>query len=162
MGKNTKNKEEGERVFEVYLQENKLPQEYEPPLGPGKRPDYLVHAQVGDVLCEVKDFGEAAIDQRLHEDRQPIRLSDGTTVAGIAVGAWNPLPRIRDRLAKAKKQLGPFKGKYPCVVILYNPGYMADLGDSTVRGAMFGNPAFTFPISMREGEAKRNSHTNCI
>lgn len=137
MGQSIQGKEEGEQIFEVYLRENNFLREYEPALGPGKRPDYLVHVETGDILCEVKDFGEAAIDRKLQSERQPMRLSDGTVVGAIVSGSWDPLPRIRDRILKAAKQLRPFKGKYPCSVILYNPGYMTDLGDFTVISAIF-------------------------
>src|SRR5229473_6732272 len=68
-----------------------LSKEYEPPLGPGKRPDYLVHTKEGDILCEVKDFGEAAIDRKIQDELQPVRLPDGTMIeGGIAVGSWDP------------------------------------------------------------------------
>jgi hypothetical protein len=43
----------GETVFEKYLNTLGVRFTYEPPIG-NRRPDYLVHAAAGGLLCEIK------------------------------------------------------------------------------------------------------------
>jgi hypothetical protein len=132
MAGNTK----GERVFEAYLADIGATWEYEPEIG-GRCPDYLVHSPAGDVLCEIEDFGQGDIDRKVqaHLKRK-----------GVWAGAVYPYARIREKLDAASDQLREFKGRYPCVVVLHNPGVMVDLGTEIVAAAMFGNLAFVIAV----------------
>ena len=100
----------GEEVFEDYLVSLRRKFTYEPEIG-NRRPDYLVHAACGDVLCEVKDF------ELNDEDRAELEA--------IAAGRYNavssreiPFNRIQLRIRAASAQLREFKGRYPCLVVL--------------------------------------------
>jgi hypothetical protein len=95
----------GEEVFEDYLVSLRRKFTYEPEIG-NRRPDYLVHAACGDVLCEVKDF------ELNDEDRAELEA--------IAAGRYNavssreiPFNRIQLRIRAASAQLREFKGRYP-------------------------------------------------
>lgn len=130
------NKTQGELIFEEYLTEIGVAAEYEPPIG-RNHPDYLVHSPTGDVLCEVEDFGEGKVDRV---------VQDQLSRKGVWAGSLDPYGRIREKLEAAARQLREFKGRYPCVVALYNPGSMVDLGTDIVQGAMYGDIAFVIAI----------------
>jgi len=53
----------GELLFERYLAENGCTFEHEPDLGVSTRPDYLVHRDGAEVVCEVKSFPQPAGEQ---------------------------------------------------------------------------------------------------
>jgi hypothetical protein len=125
-------KTQGELIFEEYLAEIGAASEYEPAIG-RHRPDYLVHTPAGDVLCEVEDFGLGDVDRQLRRK-------------GVWAGFVNPYGRIREKLQAAVDQIREFKGEYPCVVVLHNPGSMVDLGIDIVQGAMYGDIAFVIAV----------------
>lgn len=122
-------KTQADLLFEEYLTGAGLTAEYEPPLGV-KRPDYLVHTRPHEVLCEVEEFGEGDVDRDEHEQ---LRMK------GMASLALNPYSRIREKLDIGGRQLREFKGRFPCLVVLYNPGRLVNLGTSIVQGAMYGD-----------------------
>lgn len=129
-------KTQADLLFEEYLASVGLTAEYEPPLGV-KRPDYLVHARPGDVLCEVEEFGEGEVDRKEQEQLR---------AGGVASGALDPYQRIRDKLNIAGKQLRESKARLPCAVVLRNPGRLVNLSTTIVQGAMYGDIGVTVGI----------------
>jgi hypothetical protein len=133
----------GEEVFEDYLVSLRRKFTYEPEIG-NRRPDYLVHAACGDVLCEVKDF------ELNDEDRAELEA--------IAAGRYNaassreiPFNRIQLRIRAASAQLREFTGRYPCLVVLFDASAQVHLIDFTVLGAMYGKTQISVPIA-HDGE----------
>jgi hypothetical protein len=133
----------GEQAFEKYLNSLKLKFDYEPPIGQ-RRPDYLVGATSGDVLCEVKD-----LEQNDEEAAELQAIIDGRS---DGVGAREmPFDRIQLKIRAAAKQLREFKGRYPSLVVLFNASAQVALIDFTVLGAMFGKTLITVPIVRGDG-----------
>jgi hypothetical protein len=130
------NKNQGELLFEEYLAAIGVGAEYEPVIGK-RHPDYLVHSPVGDVLCEVEDFGQGDLDRVVQEQLRR---------TGVWAGAVDPYTRIREKLEAAARQLREFRGRHPCVVVLHNPGSVVDLGTDIVQGAMYGDIAFVVAV----------------
>jgi hypothetical protein len=140
----TRPKTRGEEVFEEYLNSLGLRFTYEPEIGV-RRPDYVVHAPSGDVLCEVKDF-------ELNDE-------DRAELADLAAGRYNtvssraiPYNRIQLRIRAARTQLREFKGRYPCLVVLFDSSAQVHLIDFTVLGAMYGKTLISVPL-MHDGES---------
>jgi hypothetical protein len=132
----------GEALFEEYLQILGLKFEYEPPIG-SRRPDFLVHSSAGDVLCEIKDF------ELNDEDRAELdaALAGKNTFSSRSL----PFSRIQLRIRAASRQLREFKGKYPCLVVLFDPAAVAYLMNVTVLGAMYGEVKLRVPIDINGG-----------
>jgi hypothetical protein len=91
------------------------------------------------VLCEVKDF------EQNDEDRAEL--------AAIAAGTYNtvssrgiPYERIQLRIRAASSQLREYKGRYPCLVVLFDASAQVHLIDFTVLGAMYGKTLISVPI----------------
>jgi hypothetical protein len=129
----------GEEVFEEYLASLGRKFTYEPNIG-RRQPDYLVHRAGGDVLCEIKDF-------ELNDD-------DRAELEAIASGRHNavssraiPLSRIQLRIRAASSQLREYKGRYPCLVVLFDASAQVHLIDFTVLGAMYGETQISIPIA---------------
>ena len=124
-------KTRGEQVFEEYLGSLGLKFTYEPPMIGTRRPDFLVHSPSGDVLCEVKDF----------EPNDEDRAEMAAIVAGENTFSSREIPfaRIRSRIRAASRKLREFKGRYPCMAVLFDASAQVHLIDLTVLGAMYGN-----------------------
>lgn len=131
----------GERAFEEYLSSIGFDQSqyrYEPPIG-NRPPDFLVSTASGDVICEVKDFD-------LNDD-------DKAKLRAILAGTIEPtgsheiqFKRIRDRIRDAREQLGEYKGRFPCLAVLFDPSDLVNLNDVTVLGAMRGDAMISVPL----------------
>jgi hypothetical protein len=145
----TMTKTRGEEVFEEYLTSLGLRYTYEPPIG-NRRPDFLVHSPSGDVICEVKDF-------ELNDEER-------AELAAIVAGRHNtvssreiPFDRIQLKIRAASRQLREFKGRYPCLVVLFDASAQVHLIDLTVLGAMYGKTLISVPIRLdgddREAES---------
>lgn len=89
---------DGEREFELYLATHNYPEPvFEPHLGIGKAPDYLVTRAGAECVCEVKEF-----------DAEPpnwIQRGGGTT------SMTNVLKPIRAKIRAAAKQLKPLENE---------------------------------------------------
>jgi len=151
---------EGEKIFEKYLQLHKITWKKDQLFGV-KRPDYLVQTSNGEILCEVKDFAEGNLDKSVmkgvlsamlpflsaftedYAKRLKQELARLDNVEGSVAGAWNPFPRLQEMVAEAGKQLRPAKGKLPCIVVVYNPGYMPHDLDLILCHALEKNRLFT-------------------
>lgn len=124
-------KTEGEELFEQYLAENKLKFKFETLLG-RKRPDYLI-LTAPNILVEVEDLGIGDLDKNVRKQ-----------LVATGKGSWsNPHihNRARDAIEDARKQLAEFKGKYPCVALIYRTqdSFTSDLNTETILGAMYGD-----------------------
>lgn len=147
----TRAKTRGEEVFEQYLNSHGLRFSYEPDFGTRKRPDYLVHAPSGDVLCEVKDF------EQNDEDRAEVE----TALAGRNTVAFREIPygRIQLRIRAGSRQLREFKGRYPCLIVLFDSSAQILLSDFTVLGAMYGETRIGVPIRLDDDERDAEAST---
>jgi hypothetical protein len=117
----------GDRIFEAYLREHKVPvPEHEPDLGVGRRPDYLVALDGHKCLCEVKEFAP-------------------TTNSIPGSGSWpmeTVLKPIRSKVHEGARQLRPAADLgHPLVVVLTNPHHApVILGEQEVLWALEGDP----------------------
>jgi hypothetical protein len=118
----------GELLFKSYLAERGYEvRAYEPDLGNGKRPDYLIHAGGHDIVVEVKSFDPPLV---------PLHSSPSGCVRSPS------LDPIRNQIKKAAAQL---KGIdcYPLVVALANPlSVPTPLAPDHVIQAMYGDLEF--------------------
>jgi hypothetical protein len=129
----------GEQAFAAYLADHlHLPFEYEPPLG-RRCPDFLVHSPGGDVLCEVKDLDETEDErkERAAMDAEAFQSRDFPKAES----------RIQKRVRKAAEKLREFKGRYPCLVVLFNASPTVTLIDLTVLSAMLGASQLRVPLA---------------
>jgi hypothetical protein len=105
-------------------------------------PDFVVHAPIGDVVCEVTELAWFP-----------------TSEQGGPIDSYAP---IRRKLQDKHKQGRHLKGRFPYVVVLWfiPPHPAADL---MVPGAMFGNVAISVPVNPSGGpppdEPTRNIFT---
>lgn len=125
----------GENLFEEYLNLRKLKFSYESAIGRTK-PDYSVYAKQ-EVLVELESFGETAADRAFFEE-----LKAGQIVSRSGFD----YERIRKRIKAGADQLKPYRGKFPCVVALFNPGYPVNLTHLNIKWAMFGGLAIEFQV----------------
>lgn len=90
-----------------------------------KQPDFLVHTQYHDIICEIKEF-ELKV---LHVD---------------------PYSPIREKINSARVQFKEYKKKgIPCVLILSNAlNSPVSLVEDWILGAMYGNINMTFTINI--------------
>lgn len=131
---------EGEEMFDKYLAENGL--KWSPwPDSNERNPDRIVHTSAGDVVCEIKDFGEN------DEYRELItNFKAGKSAAGRSDLSRATAKRIR----KALGQLAMVKDDRPTMVVLYNPGYLPHELDFFVREALYGQPQLAVGIGSCE------------
>ena len=129
----------GEEVFAEYLDSLGMKFTYEPSIGQS-HPDFLVHAPKGDVLCEVKDF------ELNDEDRAELNAA----LAGHSAFGSREVPfgRIRRRIRRASEKCREFKGRYPCLVVLFDASAMVHLIDLTVLAAMYGNARISMAVDV--------------
>jgi hypothetical protein len=127
-------------MFEAYLAENDYPEPaYEPDLGVGKRPDYLVVRADAEAVCEVKEFDAKA---------NPSPLGGGMR------SMEDVLRPVRQKIRDAAKQLKPlWDYGQPLVVVLANPqGAFVRLGPREMVWSMYGDPAFQFTSYAATGD----------
>jgi hypothetical protein len=100
--------------------------------GKSKRPDYTV-TKSGICLFDVKDFDPSAPK---------------------GYGAYDPYPRIREKIAAGKEKFKEFK-EFPCSLVLRNNGSpLVHLEKpEIVLGAMYGDAGLTIPIDTTTGTA---------
>lgn len=91
-----------------------------------KQPDFLVHTQYHDIICEIKEFK-------------------------FDVPPANPYLPIRGKINSARKQFKEYKEeKIPCVLILSNAlNSPVSLREDWILGAMYGNINMSFIIDMQ-------------
>lgn len=124
----------GEALFEEYLVSRGLQFDFEPVIpGKRKRPDYFVKLEDLTVVFEVKDFQES--NEIL-----------------LGVGAFDPYPKIRERIDRAKKKFREYKA-FPCALVLFNPGATLALVDRphVMLGSMYGDAGFKLPFNPSTG-----------
>lgn len=126
---------------------------YEPDLGVGKRPDYLIETDGVEVVCEVKEFETTPIDELMKLGRF---FMTSETVE---------LKPIRGQVRQAARQLKPLDGsKWPLVVVLANPGRLhVPLDPNGLIHALYGDLTISFeigehgsPVSEPRGGAGRH------
>jgi hypothetical protein len=121
----------GESLFEKYLDAMRYPYEFEKEYeGKNTKPDYTV-SKNGIYLFEVKDFDE---------------------FMPLGIAAYDPYPRIREKIGQGRVQFKEFK-EFPCSIVLRNNGNtFVHLEDpNIVLGAMYGDSGYTFPVKMDAG-----------
>ena len=123
----------GELLFEQYLNAMHYPYEFEREhKGKAKKPDYTV-TKNGVSLFDVKDF-------------------DPSSPRGY--GAYDPYPRIREKIEAGREKFKEFK-EYSCSIVLRNNGNPLVHLDrpEIVLGAMYGDSGLTIPIDTTTGAA---------
>lgn len=122
----------GEHLFEAYLQTQGLPFEFEKEhVGKSKRPDYTIAWTGQPVILDVKDF-------------------DALDTGGS--GAFDPYPRIRQKIDEGRDKFKQFKENC-CGLVLYNRGNPLVMlqEDHIMLGSMYGDSGFTFPVNLNTG-----------
>jgi hypothetical protein len=130
-----KSQNTGEMLFERYLAQWGYDDvEHQPSwLNPPKKPDYLIRTASGELGVEVKSFESWGLFEKLGEE-------------GFAMESLTKtLKPIRDRMAKAARQLKGISGR-PLVVVLGNPGNRMPLSAPNVIAAMYGDLEFAIPV----------------
>ena len=127
-----------EEWFERYLREHGIDgwQAHHPPLGTGRRPDYLVSKDGAQAVCEVKQSSSTRIRDAIARfgPRPGGMLSSSEVYGGV-----------RSLVAQAAGQLKELAGTAPLVVVLANPlGADIDLRPEEVIHALYGDP--TVPL----------------
>ena len=120
----------GEALFERYLKANGYEVlAYEPDLGTGKRPDYLIQAGEQGVVVEVESF-----------NTPPMPLTPRSGFVNMAPH----LKKVRNKISDGAEQLKGIKG-YPLVVVIANPrnSWMPLEGPMFI-GALFGDMQVSF------------------
>lgn len=123
----------GELLFQDYLNAMRYPYEFEKEFpGKSKRPDYTV-TKDGLFLFDVKDF-------------QPYMPVGG--------GAFDPYPRIREKIGEGRVKFKEFK-QFPCSLVLKNNGnaFVQLESPDIMLGSMYGDSGFTFPVDTKLGRA---------
>jgi hypothetical protein len=124
----------GELLFQDYLDAMHYPYEFEKNFPDKKKPpDYTVNRD-GVFLFDVKDF-------------EPNNVS-------LGCGAYDPYPRIREKIDQGRKKFKEFK-EYPCSLVLWNngDGFVHLERPEIVLGAMYGDSGLTVPINTSTGTA---------
>ena len=115
----------GELLFKQYLDQMGYSYEFEKSFpGKGKRPDFTVDKN-GLFLFDVKDF-------------EPAFITGG--------GAYDPYPRIREKIGAGRKKFKEFK-EYPCSLVLRNLGNgLVHLEEPSIMlASMYGDAGFRVP-----------------
>lgn len=129
-------KNDSEVLFEEYLRSQGIRNwEYEPEIpGKTKRPDYLLNFDGVPHVFEVKEF----------------RIDTGEVFGGC--GAYDPYPRIRQKIDDAREKFKEFKDMC-CCLVLYNVNIpLVHLNDPLiVMGAMLGDFGISLPTDLESG-----------
>lgn len=128
---------EGEEMFDKYLAENGLKWSPWPNIN-DKNPDRIVHTTAGDIVCEIKDFGENNEYKDLIANYKEGKSSAGRSDLSIATAR---------RIRKALDQLAMVKDERPTMVVLFNPGYLPHELSPFVLEALYGQPHMTVSIA---------------
>jgi hypothetical protein len=132
----------GEIIFEEYLSTQQLKFEFEKEHpGKTKRPDYTLSWNGSFVVCDVKDFDPP----------------DGPMPR---FGAFDPYPRIREKIEQGREKFKQFK-EFACALVLFNVGNpLVPLYEPHIMlGSMYGNSGFTFPVNTQTGEGDMSKFT---
>ena len=124
----------GELLFEHYLDLLQIGFEFEKEhIGRSRRPDYTIAWNSLTVVFDVKDF-------------------DAPTEIIKGFGAFDPYPRIREKIEQGRDKFKPFKDVC-CALVLCNLGHpFVMLEDQHIMlGAMYGDSGFTFPVNTQTG-----------
>jgi hypothetical protein len=124
----------GEIVFELYLNSQSIPFEFEKPhAGKSKRPDYTIQWDGHTIIFDVKDF-------------------DPPKSFPMGFGQVDPYPPIREKIGQGRKKFKEFK-EYCCGLVLFNAGAPLIFLDSPdiMLGSMYGDSGFTFPFNTETG-----------
>lgn len=91
-----------------------------------KQPDFLIHTQYTDIICEIKEFD-------------------------FKVPCDDPYSTIKKKINSARRQFKEYKKEnIPCVLILSNPlNSPVSLREDWILGAMYGNINMSFSIDMQ-------------
>jgi hypothetical protein len=130
----------GDLMFEAYLAEQGFGDvEHEPDLGVGKRPDYVIERDGQRCVVEVKEFAP---------DTSPFPNQRFGSIDSQTL-----LKPIRSQLREAARKFKAMENLgLPLTVMLTNPnGALLDLSIPNIVYAMYGDPAFTFPVSSETG-----------
>ena len=130
-------KNQSELLFEQYLKAHKIQKwDYEPKIeGKSQRPDYRLRLRGKDLFFEVKEFRQ--------DPTKPLPRG----------GAYDPYPRIREKINAGREKFKHFK-EYCCSLVLHNvDALFVHLNDPTiVMGAMLGDFGFQFPFDPELGQ----------
>lgn len=129
-------------MFDKYLAENGLKWSLWPDSN-DKNPDRIVHTASGDVVCEIKDFGENDEYRELITNCKAGESSAGRADLSVATAK---------KVMKALDQLAVVKDGRPTMIVLHNPGYLPHELDFFVREALYGQPQLEVGIGPRESE----------
>jgi len=106
----------------------------------------MVQSLAGPVLCEVKDFDL--------NDEDRAELDAARAGRSTFRGRGLPFARIQRRIRDARNQLHEYKGRHPCLVVLFDPFVVAFLSELTVLGAMYGESRLSVPIGSDGGDVE--------
>jgi hypothetical protein len=122
--------------------------------------DFCIRTVNGDILWDNADLEECELDRaalkagiqgilrfehlfkRNYINQLKQKLHSLSGVAASAGGAWNPHARIAAIVRSKSKQFKPAKGKYPCVLALYNAGSIPADSDLFLRQGIEGDKYF--------------------
>lgn len=127
----------GEILFERYLESQALPFEFEKPhSGKTKRPDYTLTWRGQTIVFDVKDFDTPALR---------------------GFGAFDPYPRIREKIDQGRDKFKQYK-EFCCGLVLFNAGQgIVMLEEQDIMlGSMYGDSGFTFPFNPNTGIGDSN------
>lgn len=140
----TRQRPEGELLFEAYLAEHDYPEPaYEPNLGVRTRPDYVVVRGEAEAVCEVEEFDPDS------------GWSPGNAGPSGRRSMEDVLRPVRYKIRAAARQLKPLADSgRPLVIVLANPGgAWVGLWPQEIVWAMYGDPAFAFSVDAQTGDA---------
>lgn len=129
----------GEVLFEKFLAAHNLSYQFEPKVpSKSKRPDYALQWNGEHIFFDVKDF-------------------DPPTDFRMGFGAFDPYPRIREKIEQGRQKFREFK-EYCCGLVLCNLGHpLVMLSDEHIMlGSMYGDSGFTFPVNITTGAGDAN------
>ena len=124
-----------ERLFAEYLELRKIRASYEELVG-SNRPDFLLHLDGTDVVCEVSEITSSEFPQ------------EG--------GAYDPYKLIRNKIHKKVKQADGAKGNHPFVIVIHMTESHTP-PEISLPGAMFGDEGWGIYFQ-RDSEGKAHFH----
>lgn len=149
----------GETVSGKFFAQNSLAFEKGFAIG-SKLIDFRIMTVNGDILWDNADLEETDLDkaslkagiegilqfEHLFQDayvkKLKQKLESWSEVEASSGGAWNPHERIKKLVRDKSEQFKPAKGKFPCVLALYNNGSIPAESDLYMRQGLEGNRYF--------------------
>jgi hypothetical protein len=113
----------GEELMQLYLHEHVLGVETWPQ-SKESNPEYFVICPTGNVLIEIKDFGEDELQRKAKSGER-------------SAGAYSPVKRIARQVERSFQQLNQASAASPCMTVLYGTGTPYDY-DLLVKDALYG------------------------